>query len=44
MTDETPPPSERLGRLVGMTGGQVWTVAVLAVVVVLLLSSLRGLS
>ena len=36
--------SDRLGARIGMTGGQVWTIAVLAIVIVLLLSSLRGLS
>lgn len=38
------PWSERLGARIGFTGGQVWTVAVLAVTIVLLLSSLKGLS
>lgn len=36
--------SDRLGAVIGMSGGQVWTIGVLAVVIILLLSSLRGLS
>lgn len=38
------PITVRWGRRIGMTDGQVWTVGVLAVTIVLLLSSLRGLS
>lgn len=43
-TDDRPHPSERIGAMLGLTGGQVWTLGVLLVVIVLLFSSLRGLA